>query len=331
MKPGCSLSIIVEWSNALLTEADRPARMMEALLAQASELESTVTGCAGDKLFPLEVLICYDGNQVSSERISAMAPLAAPGSHGPLRVSHCNFPGAEYYDLKNLGAERAGGELFLFLDSDVVPQDSWLENLWSAFDDPGHVVMAGVSFIEPVSLYAKATALNWVFSLPPAWQDIRPGTHFWANNACFRRDAFKAYPFPAMNGASRGACRELADTLVTNGVPLHVNGAARVTHPAPAGLTGYFQRAMAQGRDRVLWHQRFSSWWMQSAPAGFLRYIKHLGLVAWSTLTRYRQVGVRAWEVPVILLISSGYYTVFLLAELATHIAPGLMKKSFRV
>lgn len=331
MKPACSLSIIVEWSNALLTEADRPARMMESLREQASVLESTASGQAAASLFPLEVLICYDGNQVDSEKISAMAPLAAPGSHGTLVVSHCNFPDAEYYELKNLGAERASGELLLFLDSDVVPQENWLEHLWTAFDDPAHHVMAGVSYIDPVNLYARATALNWVFSLPPPWQDIRPSTHFWANNVCFRREIFETYSFPAMNGASRGACRELANTLVTNAVPLHINGAARVTHPAPAGFTGYLQRAMAQGRDRVLWHQRFSSWWMQSVPAGFLRYIKHLGSVAWSTLTRYRQAGVRAWEIPAILVISAVYYTVFFAGELATHVAPEFMKKSFRV
>lgn len=331
MKPVCSLSIIVEWSNALLAEADRPARMMESLHEQASVLESSTSPQAAESLFPLEVLICYDGNQVDSKRIAAMAPLAAPGSHGALQVTHCNFPDAEYYDLKIRGAERAGGDLFLFLDSDVVPRENWLENLWAAFNDPAHQVMAGVSYIDPVNLYAKATALNWVFSLPPPWRDIRPSTHFWANNVCFRREVFETYSFPAMNGASRGACRELADTLLANEIPLHLNGAARVTHPAPAGLGGYYQRAMAQGRDRVLWHQRFSSWWMQSMPAAFLRYIKHLGLVTWSTLSRHRQVGVRAWEVPAVLVISAGYYTVFFTGELATHIAPETMKKSFRV
>lgn len=331
MKPGCRLSIIVEWSNALLTEADRPSRMMESLVDQASKLETATGGQEGNAIFPVEVLICYDGDQVDSEKISSMAPLAAPGSHGAIQVTHCNFPGAEYYELKNLGSKRAKGELFLFLDSDVVPQENWLKNLWSSFNDPGHQVMAGISYIDPVSLYDKATALNWVFNIPPPWQDTRPATHFWANNVCFRREVFETWPFPAMNGASRGACSALADTLVKKRIPLHINGAARVSHPAPAGLGGFFERAMAQGRDRVLWHQRFSSWWMQSIPAGFLRYIKHLGSVVWSTLLRYRQAGVRVWEIPAVLVISASYYTVFFAGELFTHMAPQFMKKKFRV
>ena len=325
------LSVIIEWSNALLTEADRPARMMEALAAQAAQLDPGRDGGQENGRFPLEVLVCFDGSVVDSETISRMAPLASPGLKGSLHVRKCNFPGAEYYDLKKRGAEQASGELFLFLDSDVVPQEGWLENLWHTFCDQAFAVVAGVSFIDPVNLYASATALNWVFGLSPDWREIRPATHFWANNVCFRRDVFEANPFPTMNGSSRGACQALANSLVAKGIPLHVNGAARVTHPAPSGLGGFLERAMAQGRDRVLWHRNAGSWWMQSAPAGLLRYFKNLAKVVWRSTTRFRAVGLRLWDVPAVLVISGVYYTVFLVGELLTHVAPGYMKRSFRV
>lgn len=325
------LSIIIEWSNALLTEAERPARMMEALAAQAAALDSGHEGGGENGRFPIEVLVCFDGSSVDSETISRMAPLASPGLKGSIHVRLCDFPGAEYYELKNLGAEQASGELFLFLDSDVVPQEGWLESLWSTFREEEFAVVAGVSFIDPVNLYASATALNWVFGLSPDWREIRPAAHFWANNVCFRREVFKANPFPSMNGSSRGACQALANTLVAQGIPLHVNGAARVTHPAPAGLGGFFERAMAQGRDRVLWHRGAGSWWMQSLPAGFLRYFKNLARVAWRSVTGYRAVGLRIWQVPAVLAISGAYYTVFLAGEFLTHVAPAYMKRSFRV
>ena len=325
------LSIIIEWSNALLTEAERPARMMEALAEQAAALDSGNDSAGENGRFPIEVLVCFDGSSVDSESITRMAPLASPGLKGSIHVRHCNFPGAEYYDLKNLGAERASGELFLFLDSDVVPQDGWLESLWNTFREEEFAVVAGVSFIDPVNLYASATALNWVFGLSPDWLETRPAKHFWANNVCFRREVFKTHPFPAMNGSSRGACQALANTLVTRGIPLHVNGSARVTHPAPAGLGGFFERAMAQGRDRVLWHRGAGSWWMQSLPASFLRYLKNLARVVGRSTTHYRDVGLRLWQVPAVMVISGGYYTVFLVGEVLTHLAPAYMKRSFRV
>lgn len=323
-------SIVIEWSNALLAEADRPARMMAALAAQAGELQSA-SGQETGGSFPLEVLLCFDSERVDGEAIAGMAPLAAQGRHGPLLVMHCPFPGAEYYDLKNLGAERASGDLLIFLDSDVLPQDGWLSHLWGCFANPDLQVVGGVSSIDPVTLYDKATALNWVFDPPPGWFDIRPAEHFWANNVAFRRTVFAGHPFPGMNGASRGACSHLARILAVNGIPVHVNGSARVLHPSPAGLGGFCQRAMAQGRDRVLWHRRFGSWWMQSAPAGLLRFGKHLSRVVYSGFFRRRQVGLRWWEVPAAIGISAAYYTVFLVGELLTHVAPAYMKRSFRV
>ncbi|NNJ79397.1 MAG: glycosyltransferase [Xanthomonadales bacterium] len=331
MNPVPTLSVIIEWSNALLTETDRPARMMEALVKQASDLASEWDHGTVRRLFPIQTLVCFDGDQVDSDTISRMAPLARPGTHGPLGVEHCEFPGAEYYDLKNLGARRAAGDLLLFVDSDVVPEPGWLNYLWTMFRDGAYRVAGGVSFIAPDNLYAKATALNWVFELPPDWTDIRATPHFWANNVAFRRDVFAAHPYQPMKGASRGACRQLAGELLTRGVPLHINGAARVTHPAPAGLGGFFERAMAQGRDRVLWHQRFGSWWTQSVAGGLLRYLKHLAIVVVGTLFRFPRAGVRVWEVPAVIAISATYYTVFLLGELLTHLAPGYMKRRFRV
>ena len=325
-------SIVIEWSNALLAEAERPSRMIKALREQADALRADWgRDPKNHRFFPLQVLICFDSEQVTSEEISRMAPSGAPGDHGALRIRHCGYAGAEYYELKNRGAEEANCAVLLFLDSDVVPQPGWLENLWGTFRDPGYRVVGGISFVETGSLWAKATALNWVFELPPDWTEIRPAKRFWANNVAFRRNIFTAHSYPRMEGASRGACEELAGELAAEGIPMHINGSVRVEHPAPAGLSGFFERAMAQGRDRVLWHRRFSSWWMQSMPAGLLRWVKHLAQVAWRTLQNHRQARVRVWEIPLVIAISWAYYTVFLAGEWLMHLAPDYMRRHFRV
>lgn len=320
-------SVIVEWSNALLAAAERPRKMMEALSDQVERRAAREDPPGG----PVQVLVCFDGQRVDSAAISAMAPLAAPGRHGALEVIHCNFPGAEYYALKNLGARRADGAVLVFLDSDVVPQADWLTAILEPFEDRACAVVGGTAFIDPVGLWGKATALNWIFELEPEDRETRPSNRFWANNVAFRREVFIAHPYPLLDGQSRGSCVVLAQELTGSGIPIRVNHAARVTHPAPAGARGFFERAMAQGRDRVLWHRRFGSWWMQSVPAGCLRYLKHLAQLTEATLRHYRKVGARAVEVPAIWLLSATYYLVFLLGEIATHVAPERMKRSFRV
>jgi hypothetical protein len=298
----------------------------QAIAFRALDPESpTVT------LFPIEVLICFDSEKVSSETIIAMAPGAEIGDTESLSIRHCEFPGAEYYELKNLGAKQAHGDLFLFMDSDVVPEDDWLKNIWERFESHDYKIVAGITYIKPKGIYQKATALHWVFKPPPVWRDTRSAESFWANNVCFRRGTFERYPFPVLQSSSRGACQMLMDSLNADGVPIHVNGAARVTHPAPAGMRGYLERALAQGRDRVLWHQQFSSWWMQAVPAAFLRWLKHTAAVTVEAVRYHRRYQLALWEVPAALAVSWLYYSVFLVGEILTHVAPDYAKKSFRV
>lgn len=318
------VTVVVEWSNALLAEADRPRRMMESLQRQSAEL-------IHEEEAPIEVRICFDGEKVSPATIAAISPLAAPGRHESISVSLHDFPGADYYELKNLGSVGITTELILFLDSDVVPCNGWLESILATFAEPDRQVVGGISFIEQDSIYGKAMAVNWIFELEPGSKDVEPRGHFWANNVCFRRALFAEMPFRPIQGSSRGACARLAAEMERVGVTIWINEAARVTHPPPAGLSAFFERAMAQGRDRVLWHRCFGNTWLQSLPAGFFRYGKHLLQTIGRSVKNSRKVGVKPWEIPLVILVSGCYYSVFLLGELATHIMPDQMSRRFRI
>ena len=74
-------------------------------------------------------------------------------------------PGLGYYQLKNESVKRATGVILVFLDSDVIPEPDWLDQLLGAFTEPDVQIVGGNSYIEAASVYSRAFALWWFFPL----------------------------------------------------------------------------------------------------------------------------------------------------------------------
>jgi hypothetical protein len=70
---------------------------------------------------------------------------------------------------------------------------------------------------------------------------------------------------------------------------------------------------------------------MQAVPAAFLRWLKHTAAVTVEAVRYHRRYQLALWEVPAALAVSWLYYSVFLVGEILTHVAPDYAKKSFRV
>ena len=208
---------------------------------------------------------------------------------------------------------------------------AWLQTLLGAMQDPGHQVVAGTSYVELLDTYHKALALHWVFDLRDDRETITTTDQFWANNVTFRRELFFRYGLPPAEGASRGACKELCLKLESEGVTIYEATGARVRHPAPEGGWDFVRRALAQGRDRVLWHKRFSSWFYSSFIAGLLRLPRHIWMLTRNVVTGFRKAGVKWYELPAVYLIGLTYYIIFMIGELLTHLMPKTMLRHFRV
>jgi cellulose synthase/poly-beta-1,6-N-acetylglucosamine synthase-like glycosyltransferase len=71
--------------------------------------------------------------------------------------------GLHYYDLKNFGAKHSKGELIIFLDSDVIPENGWLIGLLESFQRPDVLVVGGNTYMTEGSLYEKSLALLYFF------------------------------------------------------------------------------------------------------------------------------------------------------------------------
>ena len=310
------VSIAVEWDNIRLAEADRSVRMLAQLNAQARAIDA-----------PVEVIVCYNDREIDAK---ALCSVLQQRLTVPWKLEATG--GCEYYELKNRAARVSTGDLLVFVDSDVIPEDGWLSALLSRFDDPAVSVACGSTYIEPDSLYAKAFALFWFFPLRPGRDDVDSVRYFFANDVAFRRATFERYPFLPLAGTSRGSCLLLSERLRANGIHIWRNSAARVSHPAPNGIRHFVRRALAQGRDALLL-DRLEPGTPPERTSGSSgkRLMRNLAHSTRQIARRRHQVGVPLWQVPAVALLATSYYSLFFLGEVATIARPGWMVRHFRI
>ena len=319
------LSIVLEWENVLLAEADRCSRMLRQLGKQVTETSLKV-----------EVIVLYNPDQVDGGVIERTVHdhLESDGalSQGQVRIEQA--PGLHYYELKNEGAMRARGSVVVFIDSDIIPEDGWLGEISQPlFDRPEVAVVAGNTYLAFDSVFEKAFALAWFFPLRNDRKEIHAEhAHFYANSVAFRRDIFLKYKFPKMQeGVTRGACVDLAHTLIASGVPIWTNTGAQASHPPPADIHHYVTRGLAQGRDNL----------SRDVGSGNSRVEALAKSLRWSAAEvkkavvrmaheRHR-VKLALWQTPGALAIISVYYTLAFVGGGITAIAPGYATRRWQI
>jgi len=238
-------SIIIEWENVLLSEMKRCTTMLKVLYEQALALKLSA-----------EIIILSNPEQVSSETVRLIVNENIQlNTKSSVVVRFEEAIGCHYYELKNYGAGLADGEILVFVDTDVIPEDGWLYELTAPLlENPDVNVVAGNTYIDPVDGINKAFALGWFFPMRETQPNIKKhGKEFYANNVAFRKTLFDEYPFPPMpSGMTRGACEMLAEKLIEKNISIWINSAAQTNHPAPKGWWHFSVRALANGRDRLL-------------------------------------------------------------------------------
>ncbi len=328
------LTVIIEWENVLLAEAERCRRMLHELGTQLIDLHkghSELSNQLGQIYFPIEILIMFDPNDVDQASVQGTVDRHLVGDAA---IRTCRFVpvlGGTYYVLKNEGARQASGDLLVMLDTDVVPQPGWLRALLQPFADRQIHLVGGQAYLSTDSIIAKALALSWFFPLRQAGRSLTPKSHFFANNVACRRHVLLEHPFPSLPGINRGACTVLAKQLFELGVPAYITTAAEVEHPPPHGFGGVIRRAFAHGRDELLSLRR-------GAPPRKTALMRSVGR-AWrmwgrgirSLMFRRRQVGLSMLELPGAIGIVSAYYSCYLLGDLGTRMFPTYMRSHFQV
>jgi hypothetical protein len=331
--PSLQLSIIVEWANIRLNGEERAARLLERLGRQWQDI------LARDhpETLPREVRPFLERFERRVE-LFLVSPTPVSGAldqdvrrrlPGTFDVAIQVAEGLEYYPLKNLGATLARGDILLFVDSDVVPDDGWLAHLLGSFARPDVHVVCGQTYIPPTDLVSRAFALSWIFGLPEPSAGLVKVDRFYANNLAFRARVFRGTQFRPLGRRTRGACSLLREDLDRLGIPVWENRAASVAHSRPSSLGHFLARALAQGRDQYLAHSdgrslRGLRGSLEFAAGQFARGITR-------ARRDWRRVGLRRRDVPVALAVISSYHGIFVLGGLLTHASPAFMGRHFRV
>ncbi|HEX8643393.1 MAG TPA: glycosyltransferase [Allosphingosinicella sp.] len=309
--PARLVSIIVEWENAGRIGTRRARTMLDELQRQLGEAE------VGLGRFEL----VFVGDGAADER-SVREAVAEAG----LRRAAVRFvaaPGCDYYEQKNRGAESARGDIFLFLDSDVLPEPGWLAGLLAPFADPSVSIVAGTSFIAVEGLYSAAMALGWIFPVRGEGGPLARSPTFFANNVAFRADLFRRHPFPRL-GQYRGQCIALAEELRGAGQIIYMNHAAAVSHPAPEGLSGFAIRALRRGHDETATLRRRQRAVLRNGSAATAR---QLAAAFANVRKRHREVGLGPAGAIAAGAILLAYYALQLAGLVAAAIAPSAARR----
>jgi hypothetical protein len=322
---GPLVSVVIEWDNARVSELARAREMYRVLWSQVGRL-------IGARV--IELLFLYDALKVDPAVIESVT--AAPGIArcAGVAVQLVGTPGLGYCALKNEGAKHASGDIVVFLDSDVIPEPDWLDEIVRPFRDPGVQLVAGTSYIEPVSLYSRAFALTWFFPLRTPDGPLGTTSSFFANNLAGRRDFLARYPFPD-EPRFRGQGITLANRLAREGIPIYSNPNARVSHPAPNGLSHFVRRALCEGHDVIVAEGLRGT----TAPVSLGRSVRlsYRSLRARAaqireTIRSHRgRVGLSAAAAPFAFGIALLYYTTRAVGEILTRVDPRIVRRRFPV
>lgn len=311
-----SVSIVIEWENARLAEAERPLRMLTSLADQLEELTQATSR-------EFEVVLLFNPEAVDEAMIETIIAHARPRDRWPVPLRLMPSGDLRYYEQKNRGVETSRGDIVILLDSDVEPERNWLRKLLEAFDDPEATVVCGSTYVDGSSFYDRSMALFWLFPLRPDKEEIIPTKMFWANNVAFRRNIIGENPFPDLQ-TFRGQAGALSKTLWKKGIPIMRHTGARCAHPAPNGISHFVNRAMCEGYDsglRVL----------RKGRQGFVRsslrtYRRRMGDATSRIAAGYRAVNfsrpgaVGAWGVA--LAYNTLYLTGYLLSAYGPNVVP---------
>jgi hypothetical protein len=311
-----STSIVIEWENVIHAEESRSERMLRELNAQLDELADR---------FPEtpEIIFVYNPEDVEETQIRHFASLTLDDHHDPQFVAS---PGSHFYELKNVGAEHATGDVLVYVDSDVIPQEGWLAEIVSPFLEEGTDMVLGHPFVETDTRYKSAVAMFWFF---PTEEEEYEG--YMACNVAFSREAFLEYRFPEED-SYRGQCVELKRRLEVHERGLVNAPNAKVSHPAMNGLDHFVNRAVCSGYDSDFWYRYGEEKSERDrAKAAASKLVHRAKQVGYNVLSRRESVSNDPATVALALALGASYYLLEFVARLVTIVRPSLIERHFRI
>ncbi len=317
------ISFVLEWENALLSELDRTRQMIVSVFRQVARRSEK-----------FELLILFNSNQVSEGFIREFVDrtILDYGLKPIEPVRYHDALDAHYFQLKNEGAKLAKGKKIFFIDSDIIPQEGWLDKILEAHTSKPGDLVSGLTYIGSDTFLERAFSVNWFFPYPEESQKLNQVRIIHSNNFLVDREIMLKFPYPQMpEGMTRGADLFLWEQMQRNGIRLFVHQGARATHPVPNGWSHFYNRGMAEGRDEYVAITQ-----LEENPGNWLpRFLRTFGSrvkkVVRSTVKKRKIAHIPIWEVPLIIGTMVFYYHLFLLGGLMTKAAPKIARESWQI
>ncbi|WP_204141120.1 glycosyltransferase family 2 protein [Halomicronema sp. CCY15110] len=161
-----------------------------------------------------------------------------------------------YYEVKQLGAESASGEVVVYCDADCTYEADWLKSLLVPFEDPAVEIIAGETTIPVTGGYSMAMALNYMLHRQEPKPNLIPTGFYYINNVAFRRHVIIENPLPTDLKLYRGTCSVHSRILKKNGHQIWKQFAAEAQHAPPNGVRHYLWRFLVMGHDHY-WLDRY--------------------------------------------------------------------------
>lgn len=318
------IAIIVEWENALLSEVDRAKEMFRRLQTQTAE-------AARKHNAQFELMLIYDSDAIERDVPANVVAECIDADKWSGTIRLIAAPGLSYYEQKNFGARQTDADIVVFIDSDVVPDASWLGHILEAMRDPGVNVVSGETYLATDTYMDRIFAAFWLFDVKKPARGVYEAKNFYANNVAFRGDVIRKFAFPQAD-TYRGQCTMLAKELRSADIRLYRAGSAMVSHPAPTGWSHFVSRAVCHGHDIVLSNRRKRFGWIKASPLGSVaRFVRDVAQTP-GRIVRRRKASVNNVSGMLTALGFGVAYATFKLGgEIVTFISPGLVRRRFNI
>jgi GT2 family glycosyltransferase len=233
-------------------------------------------------------------------------------------VDECELPGPAA--ARNAGANRATGDILVFVDADVLPHTDAFERIRKAFESPDLIAVFG-SYDDAPEATGTVSSFRNLLHHHVHQQAAGPATTFWAGLGAVRRDAFLG-----VGGFDSDRYTTASIEDIELGVRLARVGEIRLdslllgTHLKRWTIrsmvrTDFFRRGMPWAS--LLLRERAGS---HVLNLGWRHRLSALACVVFAAALSVRRVGLAFWSAAAFIALNRSFYAL-LLRRRGGHVA----------
>lgn len=152
-------------------------------------------------------------------------------------------------EAKNIGLEKARGDIIAFIDSDCVPEKDWLSNIKRLYLKGHKIVGGSIGSLNPENIISKAEYLMELVQLSPG-SPTRYVSLISTANCFFSKEIFeKQGPFPTIR---KGVDMLFSYILMKKGERILFSPKMRIDHACSTNFFRFLKKQVLHGEYSIL-------------------------------------------------------------------------------